>query len=233
MGPVRLRSSFRKHLHAALAGSAGASGWGLHGMAAMRRFDNGYWGRVVFEGGSEPGDPLWLNVFAGVYSGYLLRIQGGIDDSKPLPWRLRSGHVNVVYGDSVQFSLAGLCGDDAPCVGPDDATEWLTARLDCWCPAIESFCNDEAVIDWLSTGGHTGEPIFWQVRDAAMLARHARMDGELPALLERAKELEEQTVRMFSEEDGKPYRHNDRIRRYSLRWSHERFLRFMEQAPLE
>jgi len=222
----------------------------MRGAGLVLHTPDGCWGQIAFSGASrERTEPYYdhsaayddsamefpmleLRLTAGTCEPYLMRVVNELDPSKPPPAGFVAAHAWVCWYAPVRFARAvqvtpspfeippGVWTDDRYCIDADTAAPWLGAALAKLAPATRALTSTRAVYDRLST-----QENFVSLRHAYLLARHLGLDGDLAPLEERARKAEEHA----RERAGS--RTSDLQTTYPQDWSHERFMRFVENTP--
>jgi hypothetical protein len=220
--------------------------WRMGSTGLVCHTESGHWGHVVFRQAQmerRPGFPsgaLVTHLTAGAISPYLFEHVNRKDPTRPPPagWEAlhaMTGHQNQV-SFSVESDLAELSWDPDlttgqrntttwPVLGPESTGPWLAGVFEDLVPKTEAMCSDAAIrayqlqqADRLERDGHTA---VGALRDAVLLTWHLGLDGELPALLERA-----QAARAAS-----PLPTSPRGSRNTMQWSHKAFVAFLNELP--
>ena len=217
----------------------------MRGAGLALHASDGCWGQIVFSGASrERSEPLFENangyddsaveypilemsLTAGTCAPYLMRVVNKLDSAKPPPPNFVAAHTSVCWYAPLRLARAvqvppspfeiptGHWTDVRYCLDVDIAVPWLAAALAKLAPATRALSSNRAIYDRLSA-----QENFFSLRYAYLLARHLGLDGDLGPLEVRARK-------------ATPSRGTsaDRQTTYPQDWSHERFMRFVENTP--
>ena len=217
----------------------------MRGAGLVLHASDGCWGQIVFSGASrERSEPLFENangyddsaveypilemsLTAGTCAPYLMQVVNKLDPAKPPPPNFVAAHTSVCWYAPLRFARAvqvppspfeiptGHWTDDRYCLDVDTAVPWLAAALAKLASATQALSSNRAIYDRLSA-----QENFFSLRYAYLLARHLGLDGDLGPLEVRARK-------------ATPSRGTsaDRQTTYPQDWSHERFMRFVENTP--
>jgi hypothetical protein len=220
-------------------------GWTVRGAGLVLHAPDGCWGQIVFSGASREhtvGRPwnvpdyrnlvaewpiLEMSLTAGTCAPYLMQFVNKLDPSKPPSRNFVAAHTQVCWYAPVWFARAARVisppfeiPEDAMmanryCIDVDTAAPWLAAALDTLAPATQALSSNRAIYDRLSA-----QKGCFSLRSAYLLARHLRLDSDLAPLEERARTAA-----------GSQGMSADRQTTYPQDWSHERFMRFVDNTP--
>lgn len=209
--------------------------WKVRSSALRLHGPAGHWGEIVFRS-EVHGRPLPVDMYAGVLSPYLMRINR-LDPEKPPPplrfdvtlaWQVGIEYAASENQEPPALDLSDRYWPERPIIiGHKTAPAWLSATLSSLVAMIEPLCSDLAMRDWL-VEMESSRPD--SVRDAALLTRHLGLDDQLPALIELAERAQEGVDRRLRL-DGQRVSYQDRGRNRMM-WSHRRFLKFLGEAPI-
>ena len=217
----------------------------MRGAGLVLHASDGCWGQIVFSGASrERSEPLFENangyddsaveypilemsLTAGTCAPYLMRVVNKLDSAKPPPPNFVAAHTSVCWYAPLRLARAvqvppspfeiptGHWTDVRYCLDVDIAVPWLAAALAKLAPATRALSSNRAIYDRLSA-----QENFFSLRYAYLLARHLGLDGDLGPLEVRARK-------------ATPSRGTsaDRQTTYPQDWSHEHFMRFVENTP--
>ncbi len=202
--------------------------------------DSGMWGQVVLRDPRVHPSHVTLGIFAGSLHPYLMRVVNKLDPAKPPPPAFVAANGIAVWDVPVGFAVdaAGAPAPyvdkrpadhdwwDHPILGEATAEAWLADALIRIVPATEMLCTEDGLLAHLSGGTSS-----FTLRYACLLAAHLGQDGtRLAGLLDAAEEAwvreGERSAAM-----GLPRFNQDRQSRYPQSWSHQRFLRFLDETP--
>ena len=170
---------------------------------------------------------LEMSLTAGTCAPYLMRVVNKLDSAKPPPPNFVAAHTSVCWYAPLRLARAvqvppspfeiptGHWTDVRYCLDVDIAVPWLAAALAKLAPATRALSSNRAIYDRLSA-----QENFFSLRYAYLLARHLGLDGDLGPLEVRARK-------------ATPSRGTsaDRQTTYPQDWSHEHFMRFVENTP--
>ena len=108
------------------------------------------------------------------------------------------------------------------CIDVDSAATWLAGALAKLAPATQALSSNRAIYESLSAQKGSSP-----LRDAYLLARHLGLDTDLASLEERARKAFRKERRV----SRRDWSSADHQTTYPQDWSHERFMRFVENTP--
>ena len=216
----------------------------MRGAGLVLHARDGCWGQIVFSGASREhterpwnvpdyGDLvaewpiLGMGLTAGTCAPYLMQFVNKLDPSKPPTPNFVAAHTRVCWYAPVWFArAAGVAPPpfEIPksatvtnryCIDIDSAGPWLATALAKLAPATQALSSNRAIYDWLGA-----QKDYLSLRDAYLLGRHLGLDSDLATLEERAMKAA-----------GSQGTSADRQTTYPQDWSHERFMRFVENTP--
>jgi hypothetical protein len=211
----------------------GARGWLRTGTRLIFDSPNGYWAEIKFDVRPGPA-PVLIRVYAVVGSPYLSRVYDGGDGRRPRAWG--SGHAVLLWDAWIRYDpdvstrpprlqlTQYVHQRPAIVLGQRSAERWLTSELGDLASTMEDLCSDRSMRDWLADHG-IGAVV--PLRFAVLLSRHLGDLQRKPELLERLR-IASDASRAASAAKTAPVRYNDRGRD-PLSWSHNRFMRFVDE----
>jgi hypothetical protein len=96
-------------------------------------------------------------------------------------------------------------------------------------PQLTALSSDRALLAWLTDAARS--PTSADLRYAALLAYHLRLDDEMQSALERAEHAEEVEDGAAAERGIDLSYRSDSQSTYPQDWSHARFVTFLRSCP--
>jgi hypothetical protein len=212
------------------------TGWQLGASGLRRQAATEHWAHFWFLGSSF-NRPLVLRPVAGTVSPYLLRTFNRQRTDRPphanfiaVHSRLGPPERELVFANTTGGVPAEVDRDATRRVIDEGSLAvWLEARLPEFLPRLEALSSDRALLDWLSDSNR--DPDTGELRYAALLAHHLRLDDMGESILDRAARAEEiEHAALLERGVSLDYRRDDE-ETYPQDWSHERFVLFLRSAP--
>jgi hypothetical protein len=247
-----VQPSPKKQFLAAVAESARPyrPAWRVGASGLVRRFDSGYWGHVWFfdHVTADPGPCYQAGLTAGVVSPYLLRTFNGRDPERAPTRNFIAVHAWLTWDAPVvrfdpaaeQTSTPAVPAFSAEArhdrrftdlfveLGETNVSAWLAGVFGLLVPRLTEMAQDESLLGWLSEEEPRSTA---ELRYAALLAHHLRMDDQVTVLLRRAAEVRGREDRDAEARGVDLSYRSDRQTTYPQDWSPERFERFLRAAP--